>query len=152
MYWDPFDEIHEEMDRMFRTFWGGHSRPMIAHKGHKQDLMHKEGFRCPRCHLQETESKIIATFELPGVSKADIELLVDDDHLELKVVSKVEKKEKQKEGYHYASHKQSFFRKIPLLKKVDSDKAEAEYKNGILKVEVPKKKKVTRKRKKINVK
>ncbi len=149
MYWNPFDEMHEEMDRMFRTFLGGHSGiPMIAHKGHKHDLMHKEGFRCPRCHLQETESKIIATFELPGVTKADIELLVDDDHLELKVESKVEKKDKQ----HYAVHTQSFFRKIPLLKKVDSDKAEAEYKNGILKVAIPKKKKVTKKRKKVNVK
>ena len=147
MYWDPFDEMHEEMDRMFRRFWST-DQPKIAHKGHKHDLMHKEGFRCPRCHLQETESKIIATFELPGVSKADIELLVDDDHLELKVESKVEKKDKQ----HYAVHKQSFFRKIPLLKKVDSDKAEAEYKNGILKVEVPKKKKETKKRKKVNVK
>ena len=147
MYWDPFDEMHEEMDRMFRRFWRV-DRPKIAHKRHKHDIMHREGFRCPRCHLQETENKIIATFELPGVSKGDIELLVDDDHLELKVESKVEKKDKQ----HYAAHKQSFFRKIPLLKKVDSDKAEAEYKNGILKVEMPKKKKEPKKRKKVNVK
>ncbi len=155
MYWDPFDELdrmHKEMDRMFGRFLGRYDKPMIGHIGHKHEITPYKGFRTPLCNMQETESKIIATFELPGVDKADIDLVVDDDHLELSVESKVEKKEKQKQGYHYTAHRQSFYRKVPLPKIVESDKAEAEYKNGILRVEIPKKYKDKKKKRKINVK
>ena len=95
MYWDPFDELdrmHEEMDRVFGHFFAGPKRQMIGHKG-KNAVMPKQGFRSPMCHLQETENNLIATFEIPGVEKGDIDLLIDDDHLEVKVESKVEKKE-----------------------------------------------------------
>ncbi len=133
MYYDPFDEMqrmHEEMDKLFaRFFLDSPARPMIGHKN--ADVPAK---RAPRCHLQETESQVIATFELPGVNKGDIELVVDDDHISLNVESKQEQEDKDK--YSYKS--QSFHRYISLPKAVESDKAKAEYKNGVLRVEAPK--------------
>ena len=155
MYWDPFEEInrmHEEMDKIFsKYFWDAPAhRPLIGHKG--SDIVPTRGTRTPRCNLQETESQMIATFELPGVNKGDIELIVDDDHIELKVESKQEKKNKKKDSYSYMSQSTSFQRYISLPKEVDSNKAKAEYKNGVLRVEVPKKHKTKSKEKRIDIK
>ncbi len=156
MYWDPFDEInrmHEEMDKIFsRYIWDTPAhRPLIGHKG--SDIVPSKGTRTPRCHLQETESQMVATFELPGVSKGDIELIVDDDHMELKVESKQEKeqKDKDKKSYSYMSQSTSFQRYVSLPKEVDSDKAKAEYQNGVLRVEVPKKHKTNTKGKRVDI-
>jgi HSP20 family protein len=140
MYWDPFEELdrmHEEMDRLFRRSFG-HERPLLEHdgKGNTQLVA-----RTPVYHMQETESGIIAAFELPGVNKADIELNVEDDSIELKVESKTEKKheDKDKKSTSYFMHKSSFYRKVPLPKQIESSKATAEYKDGVLRIEAPKK-------------
>jgi HSP20 family protein len=154
MYWDPFEELermHEEMDRLFERWFGSH-RPLLGHRGGKHEIIPRSGFRAPVCHIQETESNIIATFELQGVSKGDIDLVVDDDHIEVKVESKIEKKHKDKESYSYTKAARSFYRRIPLPKEVNSSKATAEYKNGILRVEMPKKHKEEKKGRKVDIK
>lgn len=157
MYYDPFEEIekmHEEMDKMFsRFFWDKPiQRPLLGHKKSGNEIIPVKGTRAPRCDLQETESQLITTFELPGVNKGDINLIVDDDHMELSVESKQEQKNKDKDSYSYMSQSTSFHRYITLPKEVDSDKAKAEYKNGVLRVEVPKKQKSKPKGKKIDIK
>jgi HSP20 family protein len=152
MYYDPFDEIdkmHEEMDKIFsRFFWDKPiNRPLIGHKG--SNLVPMENKRAPKCHLQETETQIIATFELPGVKKSDIDLIVDDRFMELNVESKSEKKSKDKKSFSY--YAQNFQRYISLPREVDSNKAKAEYKNGVLRLEVPKKNIEKSKRKKLQI-
>lgn len=152
MYWDPFEELermHEEIDRLFRKSFlefmpevkYGNRKDLLDYD--KKDLVPMENrlikFRTPVCHLQETENKIIASFELPGVDKKDIDLNVDDNTIELKVESKDEKKHEDNEKKMYSYRMQSFFRRIPLSIEVDSSKATAEYKDGMLRVEIPKK-------------
>jgi HSP20 family protein len=149
MYYDPFDELdrmHEEMDRIFGMYFGVPDRRLIGHSGNKA-LAEKSQARMPVCHMQETESKMIATFELPGVDKKDINLTVDDDRIELKVEAKQENKQEDKEkGYRYFSQSSAFYRSMVFPKDVDSSKAEAEYKDGVLRVEVPKKQKDAQKK------
>ncbi|MBI3035314.1 Hsp20/alpha crystallin family protein [Candidatus Woesearchaeota archaeon] len=82
-----FDEIEKELDLVC-----GNSNCVAVIKKPEQDL---EGIaRLPVADVAETENSIIATFELPGVSKEEIELNVTDDRVEVKVERKVEKKEK----------------------------------------------------------
>ena len=147
MYWDPFEEIermHEEMDRLFRRSFYGNDRALLENKGEKGELSPwNKNIRTPMCHMHETENNIVATFELPGVEKSDIQLNVDDFSVEVKVELKKEKKheDKEKQTYGYSMQTQSFYRRLPLLKEVDSSKATAEYKDSILRVEMPKKEK-----------
>ena len=154
MYWDPFDELdrmHEEMDRLFGRFFWQPDRPLIGHSGEGKEIKPRKG-RAPMYNMQETENNLIATFELPGVQKGDIDLTVEDDHLVLKVESKEEEEHKDKDNYRYAKMARSFYRSMALPREVESDKATAEYKNGVLRVEMPKKEKDISKGKRIDVK
>lgn len=142
MFWDPFDEIeriHEEMGRFF--------------KPRGKELVKFSGFRTPKCNMHETEKSVVASFELPGVEKKDIELNVTDDRIEVKVNHKAEKEEKKKGMYRYEASSHSFYRSIPLPVDVKSEEAEAEYKNGVLRVEIPKVKQIeAKKHKRIEIK
>ena len=154
MYWDPFDELnkmHEEMDKLFNlTFAVPQNRTLIGHSSNDKGLI-KQGTRTPVCHLQETESEMIATIELPGVDKKDINLNVDEKYLEIKVESKKEEKSEQKDTYSYMASSRSFHRYMNLPKTIDSSKVKAEYKDGVLRVNMPKKIKEESKTKRIDI-
>ncbi len=91
--------------------------------------------------IYETETAVIASFELPGVQKENIELNVTETEIEVKVEKKSEvEKEDQKKGYYrFESCTNSFYRRMPLPAEVMPDNTKAEFKDGILKVEMAKK-------------
>ncbi|MCX8147079.1 MAG: Hsp20/alpha crystallin family protein [Candidatus Woesearchaeota archaeon] len=137
--WSIFDEMkrmREEMDRLFEEFFN-RKRQLIEHKGKKEErgIM---SYRSPVTNVYETENSVVAAIELPGVEKNDIELNVTENMLEVKAERKLEKEIKKKGVYSYSSAARSFYRSFTLPAKVDASKAKAEYKNGILRVEMPK--------------
>lgn len=149
---DLFEEMYrmqKDIDRLFNLAGSSHEldTPMIGYADSKnKELPAKAGqqlFRAPKTEVYETEKSVIANIELPGADKKDIELNVTDDEIEVKVEKKQEKETKdQKKGtYSYMSSTSSFYRSIPLNRKVAAENATAEYKNGMLRVEVPKKQK-----------
>lgn len=105
--------------------------------------------RIPIADVAETESSVIATFELPGVEKESIQLNVAEDSIEVKVEKKAEEKSEGREGFAHQMRSHSFYSSIPLPAEVVSEKADASYKNGILRVEIPKRQE---QRKKIEIK
>ncbi len=144
--------LQEEMDRMIVNAFGHRPAIAIKPKGRCCPTKKDPKFRTPLTNMYETEKKVIACIELPGVEKKDIQLDINEGAIEVKVETKVEKK-KDKEGeYYYASSSQSFYRRMPIPKYVDSEKAEAEYKNGMLKIEIPKKSIKDNKPKRLNIK
>ncbi len=150
MVWDPFEEIkrmHEEMDRLFGRAFG--STGLLGIKG--KELSKYEGFRVPIADVKETESSVIASIEIPGVEKKDIGLNVTENSIEVKVEKKAEKEVKEKGSYSYESRSHSFYRALPLPAEVKSSEAKADYKNGVLRVEIPKVKKLEMKKNKIEI-
>jgi HSP20 family protein len=133
--WEIFEEFGRMQDELDRMFGRQYRRPLLEDKKDSSEI----AVRSPKSNIMETESNIIATFEIPGLDKGDINLNVTDDSIEVeaKKSSKVEKKDKGK--YLYKETSQNFYRKMPLPKTVDADNAKASYKNGVLKIEVPKK-------------
>lgn len=100
--------------------------------------------RQPKSDIYETENSVIAAFELPGVDKKDIELNITDDLMEVKVIKKQEKKaeDKEKGVYSYKACSRQFYKSVKLPTSVDSAKAKAEYRDGLLRIEIPKAKTV----------
>jgi len=128
MLWDPFEEfrrIQEEMNRLFYTVGRLPSRELAV--------------RTPVADIKETEKNVIVTFELPGVDKKDIELNVTEDSVEVRVQKKHEAEKKTKHEYKYEARAYAFYRKLALPVPVVSEKAEASYKDGLLRIEIPKK-------------
>ncbi len=142
MYWDPFEEferIQEELNSLFK-------------RTGNLNLPAKTGARTPIADVKETEQNILVTFELPGVDKKDIDLNVTEDSVEVKVKGKQEAEKKTKEGYSYKASAYNFYRRMPLPTPVISEKAEATYKNGILRIEIPKKQEKLKGSRKVQIK
>jgi HSP20 family protein len=126
--WDEWKKANEEMeDWMAQLF----RRPMVIPR--KDDF-----FRMPVCEMHQTPSELDVTIELPGIEKQDIHLNVAEEFLEIKADASHDKniRKKNMSGYELSTRK--FFRRIPLPAKINPDKVDAEFKNGVLSLHMPK--------------
>ena len=134
---DIFD-LFDEFDRFFDVF---DRRLPMRTTNYEYDVAN---YRMPLTDLWEIDDEVITTIELPGVDKQDIDLKIENNRITVKVEKKTENKEKKKGAYRFERSYQGFYRKIELPVDVDSDKAKATYKNGILEIRIPKLKKETK--------
>ncbi len=145
MIWEPFEEfkaIQEEMERLFAK-----TRHLLGFENQGKSLAKTNNFiRAPISDVVETENSVVASFELPGADKKDIELNVDDSFIEVKVEKKIEAEVKKKGFYSYETRAHQFYRKLPLPAEVIAEKTKATYKNGMLRIEIPKKKQALKKK------
>jgi len=142
--WKPFRELERmrrEMDRLWDSFLEG--RP-----GRKVEEV---GEWLPTLDVSETKNELVVRAEIPGIDAKDIDISLTNDLLTIKGEKKQEKEEKE-ENYHLIERSYgSFARAIRLPKEVQSDKISASYRNGILKVTLPKSKEAKKKEIKIKV-
>lgn len=89
--------------------------------------------------------------EIPGLDAKDLDLSLSGGSLVIKGEKKQEKEEKE-ENYHFIERSYgSFVRTIPLPKEVKHDKITASYKDGVLRVVLPKSEEAKTKELKIKV-
>ena len=92
----------------------------------------------PRLDMKESEDAYTVKLTMPGIDKNDIDISVSDGVLTVKGETK-EEEEDEKSTYLVREHKHySYYRSVRLPSEVVADKAEAEYKNGVLKLTLPK--------------
>ena len=140
----PFFALQRQMHRLFDDFFGDLS-PWNEWKG-------LETAFAPRMDVVETEKEINVTAELPGMEQKDIEVSLHDGMLTLKGEKKRQSEEK-KEGFCHAERCYgSFIRSVVLPGEVDEGKIEASYKDGVLKIRLPKTEPQKAQAKKIQIK
>jgi HSP20 family protein len=94
--------------------------------------------RLPATNIRETEKEFIVEMAVPGLKKEDFVVDVDNGSLEIRV-EKEEKSEDKKEKFTRREYNYSaFYRSFNLPETVIAEKIKAEYKDGILKVQIPK--------------
>lgn len=141
---DPFFAMHRRMERLFNEFPGEHfgMRPFGEF----------DGIFSPRVDVVEDEKEIRVTADLPGMDAQDINISLHRDVLTLRG-ERSSAHEEEKGQYHRIERSYgSFQRDIPLGMEVEADKVEAEYKNGVLTVILPKPAEEVAKTRKIEVK
>ncbi|MDY6842648.1 MAG: Hsp20/alpha crystallin family protein [Thermodesulfobacteriota bacterium] len=141
--WRPFGELpslRREMDRLFDRFFG--ERPGT-------DLL--EGKWIPALDVVETTEAIVVNAEVPGMDPKDIHISLTSDTLTIKGEKGQEKEEKEETYYRVERSYGSFSRVIRIPVSVESDKIAAHYKNGVLKIILPKKEEVKPKEIKVEV-
>ncbi len=99
--------------------------------------VHSRGFD-PVIDVKETEKNFLINAELPGLSKDDFKLTIENNSLTLEGEKKVEKEEKSDNSYRTERSYGAFKRVFRLTDSVDSKKIAADYTNGILSITVPK--------------
>ena len=129
----------EEMDRMFEGLfshrWPSPTRWEWPAWG--ELAMTREG-RMPKVDVIDRETEILVRAELPGVDKKDLDVTMTDNSVTIRASTKHEEKEEKGDNYRCEISRGSFMRTLALPGEVDSDKAKAAFKDGILELAIPK--------------
>jgi HSP20 family protein len=97
-----------------------------------------EGEWLPSIDVSETDGEISVRAELPGLEAKDIDLDISGDVLSIKGEKKGKEETKKENYYTRESYCGSFQRSIRLPAEVQSNKVEANFKNGVLDIRLPK--------------
>jgi HSP20 family protein len=133
MRWNPFKEI-EDMEKRLSSFFG---RVPVAANGDKKEAITVAEWS-PLVDISEDDKEYLIKAEIPEMKKEDIKLNVHDDVLTITGERKYEKEEKNKKYHRVERAYGSFIRSFTLPEDADGSKVAAEYKDGVLKVHLPK--------------
>ena len=93
----------------------------------------------PSVNIKETEDKFGVEVAVPGFDKSDFNIELNNN--ELTISSEKKEENEQKEGERYTRREfsyQAFRRSFTLPNIVDGDKISAQYNDGVLHVDIPK--------------
>ena len=129
----PFDELDQWLDEVRRNwlspFFWGRSFPEAGSVF---------GSRLPRVDVIDRENEIFIRAELPGVSKENLEVSLHEGILTLSASTQKEEQEEKGQYYRRELSRGEFQRTIRLPGPVESEKAKASFKDGILELTLPK--------------
>lgn len=92
----------------------------------------------PAMDVHEDDHNLTVTLELPGMTKDQLEVTLENGVLTVAGEKKVEREEEGKRYYAVERRSGSFRRAVSLPTDVDAAKADARFDNGVLTVTVPK--------------
>ena len=110
---DLFEDVWEEMPKAERVF-------------------------APACDVYERGENVVVKCQIPGVKSEEVDIEVRENSVVLKGERKEEKEVKKENYYRRESAYGSFYRTIPLPVPVKTEKAVAEFEDGVLKITLPK--------------
>lgn len=118
-----FAPIQREIDRVFADF-GDFNLPDVLGTS-------------PRMDLYEANGGVELTVELPGLSKQDVKIELEDDILTVSGEKRFESEEKKKDFRFVERRYGAFSRSVRLPHGTEADKITATLKDGVLKVTAP---------------
>ncbi len=137
----PFERMKREMDRMWDSFFEGGPR-FMAEEG---------GEWLPALDLAETGNEFVVKAEMPGLDAKDIDISLSENMLTIKGEKKRDREE-TKENYHFMERSYgAFTRSIQLPGEVNHQRITTSYKNGVLKIHLPKSEEAKKREVKIKV-
>ncbi len=140
---NPLVSLRNNIDRMFDSFFRGFDIEPFA--------VIPSVFN-PSIDVVDSGKEIKVTVELAGMDEKDIEVSLTKDTLTIRGEKRDETEEKEA-SYHRMERVYGFFtRTIALPVEVNVDAAKADYRNGVLTINIPKTEKALKEAKKIPVK
>lgn len=137
----PIAEIERAFDRLFGrgfpSLWRGRDFP-IMDSLFGDSLLEFNGQRLPNIDVVDRDADILVRAELPGVDKKDLSISLTDNLLTIKGETKSEKKVEKGDYHRREISSSAFARTFTLPGTVDSGKAAASLKDGVLEIILPK--------------
>ena len=127
--WTPrpmtvFNEVDNMINSVFNSDWN--LEPIESTKWN------------PAVDVKETDHSFLISADIPGLTKKDINIEVSDDVLSI-TGERTEDEVEDSDLYHYRERSRgTFTRSFHLPESVDEKKISANFKDGILKIELPK--------------
>ncbi len=125
--WSPRRNLFNLGDELFNDFFNTD----------RTVLNNREGWY-PAVDISEDDNGYHVKMELPGLSKEDVKISFKEDVLHVTGEKKYEKDEDNKNYHHYERRYGTFERAFRIHSDVIDDKIEADFKNGVLSIELPK--------------
>ncbi len=135
--WNPYEEIQRmqrDMDRIFNNAFNRfNNSPDFQH-------LFKEGFTTPEMDVQEDDKSYTVIVNLPGSSKDNVSVDLNEQTLTVKAEQKFEKLDKDSKGNIIFQERRSgsFLRSITLPGPVKHAGMKTEINNGVLTITIPK--------------
>lgn len=153
--WSPLKSLRREIDRLFDDFHPAAwhfplSRSRVGLE--MPSLKSKHWQIAPAVDLIEKHKEYEISAELPGLDEKNVEVKLSGGTLTIRGEKKEEKEEREQDYYLSERRFGSFQRTFQLPDGVDSDKIDATFANGVLKVKLPKTREAQKSEKKITVK
>ncbi len=130
--WDPFRELEDMSDRLNRMF----SRPALSQTNGKETMVVADWV--PSVDVSETEWGYQIKAEIPDVKKEDVKVTLEDGVLTIQGERRQEKEETGKKYHRIERSYGSFVRSFTLPDLVDEEQVKAEFKDGVLNLQLPK--------------
>ncbi len=145
-----FDSIHQELNNFLRdTFLtNAFANPLN---------IKKNSIWRPAIEVRQNDKNYKVKVQLPGVKKDDIIVELDNDFMTVTAEIQEEKEEKKEDEKNERCHTSEFRygkyqRTISFDAPIKAEEADAEYKNGLLIVTIPKQKTETTTKKRLEIK
>lgn len=134
-----FDALQEQVNKLFEGTFNGHGENSAITSW------------APAVDIYETENELVLKADLPGVSEKDIDIRVENNMLTVRGERQFETKVKEDTYLRVERTYGSFSRSFGLPNAVNTEAINAEYKNGVLTVQLPKRAESKPKQVKVNV-
>ncbi len=136
--WNPFGELDELQNRLGSFFSNGFPNRL----GFVRRMENGESLKLPDwsplVDITEDDHEYLFTADLPEMKKEEVKVVVENGILSLSGQRKVEKEEKKKKYHRIERSFGSFERSFTLPEDADAKKIAAEFRDGVLKVHLPK--------------
>lgn len=142
----PFEEMEKRFEEFFRqpfSIFGPSWLPSVKFP--------ESGMISPDIDIFEDGGDVVVKAEIPGMRKEDIEVNLTDEMVTVSGEKKKEETVEKKNYYRVERSHGSFRRSFRLPKEVQSDKAKAKFKDGVLEIRVPKTAEAIKKEKKVTI-
>jgi HSP20 family protein len=121
--WTPGD-IFDDLDRNIGDTWF--------------PLMRAPRMMTPAIDVYEDQDNVIVEAPLAGIKPADVNIEIEDNLLKISGESKHQSEVDEKNYYRKEIRSGAFYRTVALPKAVKGDEASATFKDGVLKITIPK--------------
>jgi HSP20 family protein len=101
-------------------------------------LFGQEEMVVPHFDISETEKEYVISGEIPGIDVKDLNVTLTDGIITIKGEKRKETEDKEENYHRIERHYGSFERSFRVPDKVKTDKLDANYKDGVLKLTLPK--------------
>ncbi len=128
--WNPFRELEDLQTRL--------NRMMADPSAGRADEPFAFADWAPAVDVNETDHEYTVKADLPEVKKEDLKIALEDGVLTIQGERKQEKEEKGKKFHRVERQYGQFVRRFALPNEVDGTKVNAEFKDGVLSVRLPK--------------
>jgi HSP20 family protein len=125
--------LQDRMNRLFQEAFPSYQRG----RGEDQEIFATADW-APAVDITEDQNSIVLKADIPGIDPNNLDIRVEGNTLTLKGERKFEKEDKKENFYRMERSYGSFSRSFTLPHTVQADKIEATYKNGELRVVLPK--------------